>query len=91
MDDVFVGSEAVRRGQLSSHRLRTDFRAIHPDIYLGNYAPPSLRTRSLAAWLWSGRRGVLAGLAAAALHGANWIDDDEPIELLWRNPHPRLA
>jgi hypothetical protein len=30
----------------------------------------------------------LAGLAAAALHGSNWIDDDEPIELIWRNPHP---
>ncbi len=30
----------------------------------------------------------MAGLAAAALHGARWIDDDEPIELIWRNPHP---
>jgi hypothetical protein len=30
----------------------------------------------------------LAGLAAAALHGSDWIDDDEPIELIWRNPHP---
>jgi hypothetical protein len=49
---------------------------------------PSLRRRSEAAWLWSGRRGVLAGLAAAALHGSNWIDDDEPVELFWRNPHP---
>lgn len=37
--------------------------------------------------MWSGRRGVLAGLAAAALHGSAWIDDDEPIELIWRNPH----
>lgn len=31
---------------------------------------------------------MLAGLAAAALHGSQWIDDDEPIELIWRNPHP---
>jgi hypothetical protein len=59
----------------------------YPDIYLARYATPSLRTRSEAAWLWSRRRGVLAGLAAAALHGTDWIDDDEPVELIWRNPH----
>jgi hypothetical protein len=88
MDDVFVGSEAVRLGQLSPHQLRTRFRAIYPDIYLANCAAPSLRTRSFAAWLWSGRRGIVAGLAAAALHGAQWIDDDEQVELIWRNPHP---
>lgn len=88
MDDVFVGSEAVRVGRLSPYQLRTRFRAIYPDIYVADYAAPSLRTRSVAAWLWSGRRGVLAGLPAAALHGSGWIDDDEPIELIWRNPHP---
>ena len=64
------------------------FRAIYPDVYLSNCAPPSLRTRAVAAWLWSGRRGVLAGLAAAALHGAAWIDDDEPVELIWPNTRP---
>lgn len=83
-----MGSDAVRRGTLSRHRLRAQFRAIYPDIYLPAHAARSLRTRSVAAWLWSGRRGVLAGLAAAALHGSSWIDDDEPIELIWRNPHP---
>ena len=30
---------------------------------------------------------MLGGLAAAALHGAEWIDDDEPVELIWRNQH----
>jgi hypothetical protein len=87
VDDVFRGSEAVGQGRLSPYQLRTGFRAIYPDVYLADYAAPSLRRRSRAAWLWSGRRGVLAGLAAAALHGANWIDDDESIELIWRNPH----
>ncbi|MGH3523295.1 MAG: hypothetical protein ACRDU4_10835, partial [Mycobacterium sp.] len=61
---------------------------IYPDVYLPDYAVPSFRRRSEAAWLWSGRRGVLSGLAAAALHGSAWIDDDEPIELIWPNPHP---
>ncbi|OBA59104.1 hypothetical protein A5647_18745 [Mycobacterium sp. 1100029.7] len=88
MDDVFVGSEAVRLGQVSPYRLRTRFRAIYPDVYLSSFATPSLRTRSTAAWLWSQRRGVLSGLAAAAQHGSQWIGDDEPIELIWRNPHP---
>lgn len=88
MSDIFVGSEAVAQGKLSPYQLRSGFRAIYPNVYLAQYAAPSLRTRSAAAWLWSGRRGVLAGLTAAALHGSDWIDDDEPVELVWRNPHP---
>lgn len=83
-----MGSEAVRLGLVSAYQLRTSFRAIYPDIYLADAATLSLRTRSAGAFLWSRRRGVLAGLAAAALHGSQWIDDDEPIELVWRNPHP---
>jgi len=88
MSDVFIGSDAVRQGKLSPYQLRSRFRSIYPDVYLPNWAAPSLRTRSEAAWLWSGRRGVLAGLAAAALQGSSWIDDDEPIEMILRNPHP---
>jgi Protein of unknown function (DUF559) len=88
MSDVFIGSEAVLQGSLTPYQLRSRFRWIYPDVYLADYALPSLRQRSEAAWLWSGRRGVVAGLAAAALHGSNWIDDDEHVELIWRNPHP---
>ena len=87
MDDVLRGSEALREGKLSRYQLLTRFRAIYPDVYLAHHVAPSLRIRSVAAWLWSDRRGVLGGLAAAALHGAEWIDDDEPIELIWRNQH----
>lgn len=82
-----MGSEALRQGKLTRYQLRAGFRAICPDIYLPRHVTPSLRMRSEAAWLWSGRRGVLAGLAAAALHGASWIEDDEPVELIWRNRH----
>jgi hypothetical protein len=85
--DVFVGSEALKAGKLSRYQLRTRFRAIYPDVYLAAHLIPTLRARSEAAWLWSRRRGVLAGLAAAALHGANWIADDDPVELIWRNQH----
>jgi hypothetical protein len=87
MDDVFRGSEALREGKLSRYQLQTGFGAIYPDVYLARHTAPTLRIRSAAAWLWSGRRGVLGGLAAAALHGAEWIDDDHPIELIWRNQH----
>jgi hypothetical protein len=88
VDDVFRGSEALRQGKLTRYQLRADFRPIYPDVYVAKWATPSLRTRSVAAWLWSGRRGVLAGRAAAALHGSSWIDDGEPVEMVWRNPHP---
>ena len=88
MSHVFVGSEAVLRGKLSPYQLRARFRSIYPNVYLADCSAPSFRQRSEAAWLWSGRRGVLAGLSAAALHGSDWINDDEPVELIWRNPHP---
>ncbi|OBI50153.1 hypothetical protein [Mycobacterium sp. E796] len=91
MDEVFRGSEALRRGTLSPYQLRTRFRAIYPDVYVPDHVATSLGLRSRAAWLWSGRRGVVAGLAAAALHGAKWIDDDEPVELIWRNPHSPIG
>jgi hypothetical protein len=88
MRDVFLGTEAVRQGQLTPYQLRSRCRSIYPDVYLSEHSTPTLRQRSEAAWLWSGRRGVLAGLAAAALHGSDWIHDDVPIELVWHNPHP---
>lgn len=88
MRDVFLGNEAVHQGQLTPYQLRSRYRSIYPDVYLSGHSFPSLRQRSEAAWLWSRRRGVLAGLAAAALHGSDWIDDDIPIELVWCNPHP---
>lgn len=45
-------------------------------------------TGHAGSWLWSGRRGVIAGVAASALHYAKWIDDDVPVEMLWQNTHP---
>lgn len=91
MDEAFIGSEAVRRGLLSPYQLRSRFQPIYPDVYLPAHVAPSLRTRSFAAWLWSGRRGIVAGLAAAALHGSRWVDDDVPIELIWRNQHAPIG
>lgn len=85
---AFLGSEAVAEGAVSRHRLGR-CRRIFPDVYLpGDQPLPSLRDRIGGAWLWSGRRGIIAGVAASALHGARWVDDDVVIEMLLRNGRP---
>ena len=57
-----------------------------PNVYLPKQTKPSLEQRTAAAWLWSDRRGTIAGTAAAALYGAKWIDDNVPVELIHVNP-----
>jgi very-short-patch-repair endonuclease len=85
MEKPFVGSEAVAAGAVSRHELRTYYRAIMPNVYLNKRVEPTLRQRSIAAWLWSRREAVIAGAAASAMHGAKWVDDGVPVELIWRN------
>ena len=46
-------------------------------------SPPSYVPKQ--AWLWTGRRGVVAGFAAAALHGSKWVDDAQVVELVHDN------
>ncbi|OBB92586.1 hypothetical protein [Mycobacterium sp. 852002-40037_SCH5390672] len=86
MKEPFVGSEALRHGTLSRHQLRTRYRAVFPDVYLPNDTAPSLELRIAAAWLWSGGQAVIAGAAAAFLHGARWIPDNVPVELICGRP-----
>jgi hypothetical protein len=72
---VFLGSEAIAQGTLTRGQLRWNYLKIHPDVYLPKNSSRTLWDDIYAAWLWSGRRGVIAGRAAAALHGAKWVDD----------------
>jgi hypothetical protein len=88
MHEVFIGSEALAGGQLTRAQLRWNYRAIFPHIYHSRLVVPSLQQTTVGAWLWSGRDGVIAGRAAAALHGALWIDAATPIELNWRCGRP---
>jgi very-short-patch-repair endonuclease len=83
--EPFIGTEAVASGVLTRYELRRHYRAIMPNVYLDKRVQPSLHQRTVGAWLWSGREAVVAGLVASALHGAKWIDDDSPVELIWRN------
>lgn len=88
MRDVFIGSEMLKAGGMTRGELRWNYRAIFPDIYVPKTAAPSLRHRTVGAWLWSGRNAVIAGRAAAALHGARWVSAATPVELIWRNGRP---
>src|SRR4051812_4276447 len=88
MDGPFVGSEALARGALTRFELARWHRRLFPDVYLADSREPSLRDRTEGAWLWSRRRGVIAGVAAAALHGADWVDGTIPVELIWKNGRP---
>ncbi len=83
-----IGREMLAEGRLSRHQLRSRFRRLLPDVYLDNRFEVTLRARTTAAWLWSGRRGVIAGQAAAALHDARWVDRDTPIEMFHDNARP---
>lgn len=88
MGTIFVGSEALARGELTRGRLRAAYRPIFPDIYTPRMAEPTLYRNTVGAWLWAKRKGIVTGRAAAALHGANWVAEDAPIELIWANNRP---
>jgi hypothetical protein len=78
----FLGVEAVNAGRLTRGQLRWNHTAVHPGVYLPNDAERTLYLNTVAAWLWTGRKGVIAGRAAAAPHGARWVDASTPIELI---------
>jgi len=85
MDQPFIGSEAIASGALERRYVRRNCRAIMPNVYLAKQIEPSLSQRTVAAYLWSGREAVIAGLAAASIHGSKYVDDDATVELIWKN------
>lgn len=88
MHEVVIGGEVLALGTLTRGQLRWNYRPLFPGVYAPKAATLSLQTRTAGAWLWSGRNGVIAGRAAAALHGARWVDAATPIELIWRSGRP---
>jgi hypothetical protein len=91
MRGVFVGTEAVGAGLLTRGQLRWNHTAVHPNVYLPNEAERTLATNTVAAWLWTGRKGVIAGRAAAALHGAKHVDASTPIEVITEHTRKRTG
>jgi hypothetical protein len=89
----FVGTEVLAARAIPERAMRTLYEAEYPGIYVPWGVVPTARQRAVAAWLWSQRRGVAAGLSAAALLGTKWIDDGLPAELIHdnRKPPPKLV
>jgi hypothetical protein len=81
MGEVFLGREAMGDG-LPRHELRRWYRPMFRGVYIPKRATPRLADRTLGAWLTTDRAGVIAGVAASALHGAKWVDDTVSIEIL---------
>ncbi|OBH43603.1 hypothetical protein A5690_21205 [Mycobacterium intracellulare] len=88
MRGPFIGSEALAAGTLTRYRLRSRFVALHPDVYVDPSTELTATTRACAAWLWSRRRGIVAGRSASALHGAKWVDHRAPAQLLYQHRRP---
>ncbi|OMC16677.1 DUF559 domain-containing protein [Mycobacterium colombiense] len=92
MAQPFIGSEAVANGEVVKSALRTHYMKLLRDVYVNPDAELTPLVRARAVWLWSRRRGIVAGLSAAAVHGAEWVDATAPLDLLHtnRNPSPGL-
>lgn len=88
MSEPFIGSEAVASGRLLKSALRTRYTRLLRDVYVGPNAELTPEVRARAVWLWSRRRGTVAGLTASAVHGAKWVDTSAPLEILHSNRNP---
>ena len=84
----FRASEALDAGALTTRELRRFHTAVYPGVWVPRGVDLTAVDRARAAWLWSGRNAVLAGLSAAAIHGAKWIDPDVPAQLVHTNRRP---
>jgi hypothetical protein len=67
---------------LPERALRKSYEQLYPGVFAPRGIDVSARQRAEAAWLWSKRRGVVAGQSAAALLGARWIDGTQHAELI---------
>ncbi|WP_275572193.1 hypothetical protein [Mycolicibacterium vanbaalenii] len=88
MGNIIIGTEAVATGVVTRHELQRWYRPIYRNVHAPKVPVPTLRDRAEGAWLYSQRAGIVTGLAAAALHGSAWIDDDIDVELIYKCPRP---
>lgn len=86
MGEPFLGTEAIAAG-MSWGELQRNHQRIFRDVYVHADAEITASIRARAGWLWSGRRAIVAGHSAAALHGSKWVDALAPVELLHDNRH----
>jgi hypothetical protein len=86
-DQPFRGRQAVRDGTLTTYRLRTNYRALHRDVYVADDLAVTAVVRARAAWLWANGDCVLCGSSAAAVLGTKWLDASQPAELVRADRH----
>jgi hypothetical protein len=84
----FIGSEALAARVIPERAMRTLYEPVYPDVYIPWGVAPSAVARAKAAWLWSRRRGTVAGQSAAAMLGTKWVDGAQPAELIHDNRRP---
>ncbi|BBZ72180.1 DUF559 domain-containing protein [Mycobacterium paraseoulense] len=87
MGEPFFGSEAIASGLLTKSQLETRYHRLFRGVYIDRDAELTAAVRAKAAWLWTGRRGIVAGFSAAAVHGSKWVDDRRVVELIHTNHH----
>ncbi len=76
-----MASEAIAAGHLTRNDLRRRHVKVHRNVYVRRGSDLTAVDRAVAAWLWSGREGVLVGNSAAAVLGAKWTSAEDPAEL----------
>jgi hypothetical protein len=91
MVEVILGGEAVAAGVVTRHELRRWYEPVYRGVFATKNAELTLRDRAIAAWLATRRKGVIAGVAASALHGAPWVDLSQPIELAGVKGRPQAG
>jgi hypothetical protein len=84
----FIGAEALSNAVLPERALRKSYVQLYPGVLMPRGVDVSARQRAEAAWLWSKRRGVVAGQSAAAMLGTKWVDGRQPAELVHDNRKP---
>lgn len=89
----FLGQEALVAKAIPERAMRALYQPVYPGVYAPWGIELTARQRAEAAWLWSRRRGVVAGASAAALLGAKWVSGALDAELVYDNrlPPPKLV
>lgn len=89
----FLGTEVLAAKAIPERAMRMLYEPVYPGVYAPWGVELTALQRAEAAWLWSRRRGVVAGNSAAALLGAKWVSQDLDAELVHdnRKAPPRLV
>lgn len=85
--EIFIGTEAMADGVVTRRELARWYRAFFRNVYADRDRQLTVSDRAVGAWLWSKRRAIVTGVAASAMHGAEWVEADTPIELIYPHTH----